>query len=52
MIGNIIIAKTSSIIFLGVLQDENLSWADHVTFVVKKVSKSTLYTRKFTSEVK
>ena len=38
-IGNNIIARTSSIRFIGVPQDDHLSQADYVTYIVKKVAK-------------
>ena len=40
------IKRSSSIKFLGVLVDENLSWIDHITLVENKLSKDLLQSKK------
>ena len=39
-INNNKIKRSSSIKFLGVLVDENLTWIDHITLVENKLSKN------------
>ena len=39
-IGNNIIEKATSIKFLGVMIDENISWRDHMKRVENKLSKN------------
>ena len=42
-INNNEIKRSSSIKFLGVLIDENLTWIDHITLVENKLSKNNVY---------
>ena len=45
-INNNEIKRNSSIKFLGVKVDENLSWIDHITLVENKLSKDLLQSKK------
>ena len=40
------IKRNSSIKFLGVIVDENLTWIDHITLVESKLSKTLLQSKK------
>ena len=39
-IGNGIIKRKSSVKFLGVMLDENISWKDHIKTIEKKLAKN------------
>ena len=39
-IGNSIIKRKSSVKFLGVMLDENISWKDHIKTIEKKIAKN------------
>ena len=40
-IGNSIIKRKSSVKFLGVMLDENISWKDHIKTIEKKLAKNS-----------